>query len=94
MAIPSQARKHFREGVEIRRAAPNSHVGNGEGIAQTTNPLWAGQRKPSCMKIRRPEGRGGSSPPPGTSDSFLFYPLLANGATLFDFDERSKELTW
>ena len=46
MAIPSQARKHFREGVETRRAAPKPRVGNGEGIVQTTNPPLAGRRKP------------------------------------------------
>jgi hypothetical protein len=46
MAIPSQAWKHFREGVETRREAPKPHVGNGEGIVQTTNPPSAGRRKP------------------------------------------------
>ena len=62
MAIPSQARKHFREGVETRRAAPKPHVGNGEGIVQTTNPRWRGGESRSGMKIRRPQGREGSIP--------------------------------
>jgi hypothetical protein len=62
MAIPSQARKHFREGVETRRAAPKPRAGNGEGIVQTTNPHWRGGESRSGMKIRRPQGREGSSP--------------------------------
>jgi len=62
MAIPSQARKHFREGVETRRAAPKPRVGNGEGIVQTTNPHWRGDESRSGMKIRRPQGREGSIP--------------------------------
>ena len=62
MAIPSQAWKHFREGVETRRAAPKPHVGNGEGIVQTTNPRWRGGESRSGKKIRRPQGREGSIP--------------------------------
>jgi len=63
MAIPSQARKHFREGVETRRAAPKPHVRNGEGIVQTTNPPLAGRRKPRWYE--NPQARKsceGSSP--------------------------------
>jgi hypothetical protein len=42
MAIPSQAwKKFFREGVETRRAAPETPKGNGEGIVQTTNAIGA-----------------------------------------------------
>ena len=39
VAIPSQARKKFREGVETRRAAPKprNFAGDGEGIVQTAN---------------------------------------------------------
>jgi hypothetical protein len=42
MAIPSQARpENGREGVETRRAAPNTRAkfGHGEGIVQTPNPI-------------------------------------------------------
>jgi hypothetical protein len=67
MAIPSQARKHFREGVETRRAAPKPHTGNGEGIVQTTNPPLAGRRKPKWYENPQTlTGRGGSSPPART----------------------------
>ena len=63
MAIPSQARKHFREGVETRRAAPKPHVRNGEGIVQTTNPPLAGRRKPRWYENPQArKGCEGSSP--------------------------------
>jgi hypothetical protein len=55
--------KHFREGVETRRAAPKPHVRNGEGIVQTTNPHLAGRRKPKWYE--NPQARKsceGSSP--------------------------------
>ena len=62
MAILSQARKQFREGIENRRAAPKPRMGNGEGIVQTTNPHWRGGESRSGMKTRRPQGRVGSIP--------------------------------
>jgi hypothetical protein len=34
---PEPSPEAFREGVETRRAAPKPHMGNGEGIVQTTN---------------------------------------------------------
>ena len=70
MAIPSQARKQFREGVETRRAAPKPRVGKGEGIVQTTNPHWRGGESRSGMKIRRPQGREGSIPSARTTPAF------------------------
>ena len=70
MAIPSQARKHFREGVETRRAAPKPYVRNGEGIVQTTNPHMRGGESRSGMKIRRPQGREGSIPSARTTPAF------------------------
>jgi hypothetical protein len=70
MAIPSQARKHFREGVETRRAAPKPHTRNGEGIVQTTNPPLAVRRKPKWYENPQTlTGRGGSSPPARTTTS-------------------------
>jgi hypothetical protein len=70
MAIPSQARNHFWEGVETRRAAPKPHEGNGEGIVQTTKPPLAVRRKPKWYENPQTlTGRGGSSPPARTTTS-------------------------
>jgi len=70
MAIPSQAWKHFWEGVETRRAAPKPRGRNGEGIVQTTNPHLRGGESRSGMKIRRPQGREGSIPSARTTPAF------------------------
>ena len=59
---PEPSPEALREGVETRRAAPKPHMGNGEGIVQTTNPHWRGGESRSGMKIRRPQGREGSIP--------------------------------
>src|ERR1017187_2382079 len=70
MAIPSQARNQFWEGVETRRAAPEPHTGNGEGIVQTTKPPLAVRRKPKWYENPQTlTGRGGSSPPARTTTS-------------------------
>ena len=87
MAIPSQARKCFREGVETRRAAPKPRQRNGEGIVQTTNPHLRGGESRSGMKIRRPQGREGSIPSARTTPAFqagrdetiLVFPALGRG---------------
>ena len=66
MAIPSQARKHFREGVETRRAAPKPHMGNGEGIVQTTNPPSGAAKAEVVRKSAGRKAVRGQFPPPAS----------------------------
>ena len=67
---PEPSPEALREGVETRRAAPKPHMGNGEGIVQTTNPHWRGGESRSGTKIRRPQGRVGSIPSARTIPAF------------------------
>jgi len=88
MAIPSQAWKHFQEGVETRRAAPKPRVGKGEGIVQTTNPHWRGGESRSGKKIRRPQGHEGSIPSARTIPGFQ---VGQDGAILACFSSAGLE---
>ena len=47
---PEPSPEALREGVETRRAAPKPHMGNGEGIVQTTNEPKARTRQGEAAK--------------------------------------------